>query len=220
MPHLSLKELSTFPLKEDTDPNDLGHFPAKAGFTDATAAYRCLKRIAQLPEIRPVLAKILPHLLHTLADTANPNRILVNFERFVQNAPAPIDLFHDFSRTPRSLEILILLFEGSQFLTEILLRHPHYFARLTAHYRLAQQKSAAHLQTEAQAKIAPLLDQKNQTDPLSLLNALRRFQRWELLRIGASDLFDTYDLTTVTAQLSYVADSLIAAALTTAALPP
>jgi len=40
------------------------------------------------------------------------------------------------------------------------------------------------------------------------LNALRRYQRGEILRIGASDLLALYDLKTVTRQLSHLADGL------------
>ena len=41
------------------------------------------------------------------------------------------------------------------------------------------------------------------------LDRLRAYQHWELLRIGACDLAGLLDLTTVTAQLSHLADSVI-----------
>jgi len=46
-------------------------------------------------------------------------------------------------------------------------------------------------------------------------NALRRFQSWEQLRIGACDLLDLYDLPAVTRQLSNLADCLIRSCLKT-----
>jgi glutamate-ammonia-ligase adenylyltransferase len=49
------------------------------------------------------------------------------------------------------------------------------------------------------------------------LDALRRFQRLEMLRIGACDLFDLFDLPTATAQLSNLADVLVEACLEIAA---
>jgi len=45
------------------------------------------------------------------------------------------------------------------------------------------------------------------------LDSLRRFQRWELLRIGTCDLLGLFDLPAVTAQLSNLADSLTRACL-------
>ena len=46
-----------------------------------------------------------------------------------------------------------------------------------------------------------------------MTDGLRRFQSWEMLRIGACDLLDLYDLPAVTRQLSNLADSLVRAAL-------
>ena len=193
--------------------DQIRHLLKPAHFSDPLAAYRCLERMMTTPEKQAALAEALPHLLSTLAEAADSNQVLVNIERLAANTNNSLMLFHDFAHNPRTIEILILLFSGSQFLTEILLRHPRYFARLTAHHRLTQQTSADHLHQEVQAKIAPLLDDLGKSDPIPLLNALRRFQRWELLRIGASDLLGAFDLPTVTHQLSHLADSLVEAAL-------
>ena len=46
-------------------------------------------------------------------------------------------------------------------------------------------------------------------DPEEQLNAVRRFQRWELLRIGICDFFGLLDLRRVTVQLSLLADALV-----------
>src|SRR5262249_43078066 len=51
------------------------------------------------------------------------------------------------------------------------------------------------------------------TDPEDQLNALRRFQRWELLRIGTCDFFGLLDLRRVTVQLSLLADAMTRACL-------
>jgi len=52
-----------------------------------------------------------------------------------------------------------------------------------------------------------------QPDPAAQLNNLRRYQRGELLRIGACDLLDMYDLPAVTGQLSNLADGMARACL-------
>ena len=201
--------------EEPVNDDAVKHLLKPVGFSDYQAAHRCLKRLAQTPDLEAALAVALPQLLLTLSDAASPDGALINFERFIQNSLHPVRMLHDFAQNPRPLEILMLLFEGSQFLTEILLRHPHYFSRLTAHHQLAQPKSTPQLRREAHAKIAPLLSGQALTkaDLPPLLNALRRFQRWELLRIGISDLLGIFDLSTVIAQLSYLADSLAQTAL-------
>ncbi|MFN8453670.1 MAG: ACT domain-containing protein [Anaerolineae bacterium] len=53
--------------------------------------------------------------------------------------------------------------------------------------------------------------------PSLLLDALRRFQRRELLRIGTCDLLGLVDLPTITTQLSHLADSLVQTCLDLAA---
>ncbi|MEQ9065255.1 MAG: glutamine synthetase adenylyltransferase, partial [Gimesia chilikensis] len=45
-------------------------------------------------------------------------------------------------------------------------------------------------------------------------DAVRRFQRWELLRIGACDTFGLMDLKNITVQLSLLADGLVQSCLT------
>ncbi|MCB0211790.1 MAG: glutamine synthetase adenylyltransferase [Anaerolineae bacterium] len=172
--------------------------------------------MAKSEAARQAIAPILPHLLSTLAETNNPDHILVNFERFINNAPHQLTLYRDFAANPRAIEILLTIFEGSQFLTEILLRNPHYFDRLTAHHQLTQPKSFDQFLTDTRTRLSRTFDQ---ADPQSVatLDSLRRFQRWELLRIGTSDLLGVFDLPTITLQLSHLADSLVEAALALAA---
>ncbi len=190
---------------------------APVKFANWQGAYQNLLRLAEIsPQAKKALADGLPSLLMALAGTATPNRVLVNFERFVLSAEEPTQLLRYLATNPRGFEILVTLFVGSQFLTEILLRHPRYFTRLTDHKSLAQTKTLAHLQAEALAVVEPFFApiQPNLTPAL---DALRRFQRQELLRIGTCDLLGLLDMPSVTLQLSHLADSLAQAALSLAA---
>jgi glutamate-ammonia-ligase adenylyltransferase len=217
---------------------------APVGFADWQAAGRCLKRMAHDAQERLALADFLPGLLVALGDVANPDRVLVNFERLVQSGPDRLPLFRYLASNPRLVEMLVTLFAGSQFLTEILLRNPEYFERLAERKGLAQPKPVEQIYAEAEAALAPFTTAEPLPRPLpyeergvysspfpkreggwgvrsgsidSQLDALRRFQRWELLRIGACDLLDLFDLPTVTAQLSHLADGLVQTCLTIAA---
>ena len=185
---------------------------APVGFADWRSASRCLLRLADDPQARPELGELLPNLLTTLDGAADPDRVLVSFERFAHSVPDRLALYQYLVSNPRAVEILVTLFAGSQFLTEILLRNPEYFERLMEHKRLAQTKSVEQLYLQAQAATASCASQADQLD------ALRRYQRWELLRIGACDLLDLFDLPTVTAQLSNLADGMVQACLEIAAI--
>jgi glutamate-ammonia-ligase adenylyltransferase len=175
------------------------------GFVDWQAAYHGLRRLAG---DRP---DFLPYLLLTLTDAANPDAVLVNFERLAQSAADRPALFRFLADHPRTVETLVTLFASSQFLTEILLRNPEYFERLAEPKRLAQPKSVEQFCSEAQAASACSESADGRLD------ALRRFQRWEMLRIGTCDLLDLFDLPTVTHQLSNLADSLLRVCLAIAA---
>lgn len=202
-------------LQDNLDDAQIQNLLAPAGFTNWQGAYNCLRRAAaHSPEAKHALAGSLPSLLMALANTATPNKVLVNFERFVQSAGNPTELLLYLANNPRGFEILFTLFTGSQFLTEILLRHPAYFEQLTDHKQLSQTKEPAQLRQEAEAAIEPFITSSpNSADTTPALDALRRFQRRELLRIGTCDLLGLLDLTTVTAQLSHLADALTQAAL-------
>jgi [glutamine synthetase] adenylyltransferase / [glutamine synthetase]-adenylyl-L-tyrosine phosphorylase len=183
------------------------------GFAEWEVGYERLLRIAKQPDARPAFADLLPYLLAMLAETSHPDRVLVNLERFLQSCTATRQASAEqqityLSHNLRATEILTKLFSGSQFLTEILLRNPEYFDLLVDYRRLAQPKSVAQFCAEMPHTAACAADR---------LDALRRFQRWELLRIGTCDLLDLFDLPLVTAQLSNLADSLIEECLSAAA---
>jgi len=182
-------------------------FLADIGFDDAPTARKRVQELAENPEQRAALAECLTILLLELSEAATPDGSLVNFQRFVQSVPDREELFRYLSANPRAVEILVKLFVGSQFLTEILLRRPNALQELTNHKGLAEFKSREQLIDEAAAAALAESSLPKQLD------ALRRFQHWELLRIGACDSFGLFDLKSVTVQLSLLADSLVQSCL-------
>ena len=189
------------------DERDVRRLLEPVGFRDPVEAHRRLEGLCADAACRETLAKCLPMLLAALSDAATPDGSLINFERYVQSVPGREQLFRYLAENPRAVEILIRLFVGSQFLTEILLRNPEYLQRLTAHQRLAEFKSREDFFGEATGAAAEFSAIGGQLD------ALRRYQHWELLRIGACDSFGLLDLKSVTVQLSLLADSLVQACL-------
>lgn len=156
----------------------------------------------------------LPHLRRALADAASPDRALINLERFLQTHPEPATVLAHLAEEPHTLELLITLFACSQHLTDILLRHPDRFNLLANRKALAEVKDLQRLLAEARAAVAPWLSvAAQQADVAAGLDALRRFQRCELLRIGVADLGGLLELASVTAQLSHLADAVIQTAL-------
>ena len=194
-------------LTGQADPRRATELLAPVGFADVAAAYERLRRTGGEGDSLRLLAACLPNLLLAFSDTAQPDHALVNFERFAQSVSDRAALFRDLRDNPRAIEILVRLFVGSQFLTEILLSTPGHLGRLTQHKRLAELKSVQQLHIEAEGAMLGIADPEEQ------LNALRRFQRWELLRIGTCDFFGLLDLRRVTVQLSLLADALVQSCL-------
>jgi len=191
------------------DEDAISSLCASVTFADPQTARRALARLAANPRTGPLLAVLLPHLLVILPEAADPDLVVINFERFLSGAagrPFRAD-------NPRAIETMVSLFAGSQFLTEILLRNPEYLDGLVEHRNLAQLKSVEQLQAEAHGALASL-----ESDDFALrLDTLRRFQRRELLRIGTCDLLGLLDLPSVALQLSNLAESLVRVSLSVAA---
>ncbi|MBN1430013.1 MAG: glutamine synthetase adenylyltransferase [Anaerolineae bacterium] len=194
-------------LSEEASSDEIQALLLPVGFSDWQAAHSCLLRMAGEPDNHQVLIDLLPHLLSALSTVANPDRVLFNLERLARNGPGVPTFCRHLADDPRSIEILATLFAGSQFLTDILLRNPEYFSDLVDPNQLAQPRTADQLQAQAEVAITAFDDLTGQLD------ALRRFQRRELLRIGACDLLDLFDMSTATQQLSRLADSLVRACL-------
>ncbi|MBM4074210.1 MAG: glutamine synthetase adenylyltransferase, partial [Planctomycetes bacterium] len=180
---------------------------AEIGFRDGQSAVMRLLKIASvgLPADRTVIC--LQKLIRLLSETADPDAGLTHFERFVLRASDRQELFVYLESHPRSLEVLVRLFACSRYLTDTIIRSPDSLRELTRHRYLAELKSREEFLEEslAFAEQTPDLD--------SRLNALRRYQRSELLRIGTCDAFGLIDLRAATVQLSLLAEGLVQACL-------
>ncbi|WP_437204341.1 glutamine synthetase adenylyltransferase [Planctomicrobium sp. SH664] len=176
-------------------------------FEDLPGALLRFQSLCQTEEERELCARMLPALLHTLTEAATPDGSLLNFQRYLQCVESREHLFRTLAEQPRSIEILVKLFVGSQFLTEILLRTPTYLDRLTEHKRLAEFKSRSDFVEQGRLELQQAGTLKQ------VMNELRRFQQWELLRLAACDTFGLMDLKTVTLQLALLADSLVQVSL-------
>ena len=183
---------------------------AEAGFRDAGAALRRLGHLARTVGSEITLAELLPPLLRTLRASAHPDEALVHVERLFAASKGPETLARFLADHPRALEMAVTIFAGSRFLTEILIRYPHYLEWLVKARHLAVPHGREYFYLAAQAA------RQEAGTPDEQLDALRRYQQWELLRLGACDFFGLMDVPTITSQLSHLADALIHHALSVA----
>ena len=153
------------------------------------------------PDLLAHLAHQLEEKLPTLAD---PDMALNNLERFFSAARNPLSLAALFERDPEALPPLLQIFSTSQFLSDILVTDPEAYdlLRLTEGEPVARQVLVDELTAEVRAL----------THEVEILAALRRFKRREMLRIAYGDIVIGQSVSTVTRQLSYLADAILQAA--------
>jgi len=207
------------------------------GFEDLAGAWQHFQTLCETEAQRTLCFQFFPALLYAFWEAATPDGSLLNFLRFIQSVPDRDQLFATLARQPRTVEILVKLFVGSQYLTEILLRNPHSLNQLAEQKRLAEFKSREEFirQCRQQAATTKTLSEpqtlhtlpggenigqreslrslSRQTDDAGIMDHLRQFQQWELLRLAACDKFGLMDLKTVTLQLSLLADALVQVSL-------
>ena len=140
-----------------------------------------------------------------MGQTAAPDLSLRNLRRCLSQWGDTAGWLGYLEERPRAVEILVRLFANSEFLTGLILKRPDCLKRLAESKSLAEVRSRDEfLKDMNEAALA---------DGSGGIDAVRRVQRWELLRIAACDCFGLMDLRRVTLQLSLLADATIQAVL-------
>lgn len=172
--------------------------------TDKDAKFRTLEAEVVSAGIAP--AKFLPLFRKKLLATPDPERAFNNFLRFIASGFTS-SLLRTFLEHPVLLTIALTLFGHSQYLADILVRSPELFHWLTATNALVEARQQEDYLRDAFSVISPF----ERTD--RKFDALKRFQRREILKISTRDILKEADLVTITAELSWLADSIVDAAL-------
>jgi len=185
--------------------------PRRGGYLGTREAERVdTARLAELiagHAPAPLAQMSLPTIENALARVSRPSRAMIGLDRLLHAVDDAEALVHTLGAEPRLTETLCVLFCGSHFLGESLVRNPGFVGRLRDPLHLARPTPAPRLFAEARKLVAA-------SDTLAAaLDALRRWQRDEILRIGVSDLLGLSDVPGVTRQLSHLADALAQAAL-------
>ena len=165
-----------------------------------------LQSMAGDPHQRRQLADILPALLEAIERTADPDQALNHWERWLASGVSRSAVLEYLRSAPRMLDLVSAIFGNSDSLAFTLVRDPLLL------YWLAQEKvlSTAPTRGGMERTIRQSLESVTATE--LKLDALRRFRRREMLRIGVRDLLRLADVVETTASLSDLASVLIDAA--------
>ena len=185
---------------------DATEFLSPFGFQDIKRADANIQAMAGEPRSRELLAKILGELLASVGQSADPDQALNHWERFLQAGVNRAQLFDYLAGSPRMLHLLCSMFGNSASLAQTLIRDPLLIYWLAEERVLTRQPSRLGLEQALQATLA------NVTAVELKLEALRRFRRREMLRIGVRDLLRLADVPEITTTLSDLACVLIQSA--------
>ncbi|MBI4468420.1 MAG: hypothetical protein HY650_03755 [Acidobacteria bacterium] len=193
-------------LATDLPPAEVDRLLAPYGFEDTRRADANLQAMAGEPRSRQSLASILAELLETAAQTADPDQALNRWEQFLRDFANRVQLFDYLRQVPRLLHFLCSVFGNSPALAQTLVRDPMLV------YWLVEERVLTRL--PSRAALARVLDDmlRNFDSSELKLDAIRRFRRREVLRIGGRDLLGLSDVRRTTAALSDLASVLIQAA--------
>jgi len=194
------------------DPAAAAAWGRKAGLTEPQAAHRAIVGLAAHGLTFDLLAAVCDRLAVRLPLTPDPDRVLAALERFFHAVRSPLASAALFDRDPRALDTLLDIFAVSPHLAEVVLADPEAWEEV----RLGRGRpeSRAALEAALTAELGPSPPPGTAAaDPEVAASALRRFKRRETLRIAYGDVVAGQRLETVTAQISLVADCIVAAAL-------
>lgn len=132
----------------------------------------------------------------TLSD---PDRVVTRLDSFIAAYGARSTLFELWNINPSIFDLLILLFDRSEFLAELAIRTPDMVDVLVTSERLRQRKSSAETLRDLRHGLADA-DQKLW---------LRRYHQTELMRIGLRDILGLADPEQYRTELSALADACL-----------
>jgi len=173
------------------------------GFENTQAAFRNFSSLTEDVLSRSEFQEILPALLHHLHSSPCPDIALNNFERFANQYFSKIALFTLLKKYSKVTEMIVRVFSVSQALSETLIRNPENLDWLVNPNVLQKSWTKKELCSE----IKSLMDILQYWS--SALNALRRFRRRMMLRIGVRDMLEMASVEESTRDLSDLADACI-----------
>ena len=169
--------------------------------------------------IEGLLKKIFELIIHSGADlnpaeftdrleqatAALPDQFMTlnNFERFLDVTPNSASALSDLSRDQKLFNDFLKIISTSQYLADILVRHPSYFRFLFSPSGIQTQLAPESLYGELYNQVGIYKEASHKND------YIRRIYKREILRIGARDICGRDKLEDTTLQISRLAECML-----------
>jgi glutamate-ammonia-ligase adenylyltransferase len=134
---------------------------------------------------------------------SDPDRVLTRLDSFIAAYGARSVLFELWNSNPAIFELLVKLFDRSEFLAELAIRTPDLVDELVTSGRLRQRKTTEET----------LRDLRHGLDDADQFQWLRRYHEVEVMRIGLRDILGLADPEQYRVELSALADACLQYAL-------
>jgi glutamate-ammonia-ligase adenylyltransferase len=208
---------SSLPLEDiEAAPGPWAKLLADHGFREADRALQMLRLFLNGPdyahvsprtvelarELWPRFLALCPHGISSPKPDrilSDPDRVLVRLDSFIDAYGARATLYEMWMQNPSLFELLLLLFDRSEFLAEQAIRAPDLVDELESSGRLNRSKSA-------EETLADL--RHGAGDPDQRL-WLRRYHQAELMRIGLRDILGLADFEQNVLEMSCLAEACL-----------
>lgn len=134
---------------------------------------------------------------------SDPDRVLARLDSFIQAYGTRAMLYETWTHNPSLFELLLLLFDRSEFLAEVAIRTPDLVDELQLSGRLRRSKTAGEI----------LRDLRFGLEDEDQFLWLRRYHQAEQMRIGLRDILGLADFENNLAEFSALADACLQYAL-------
>jgi glutamate-ammonia-ligase adenylyltransferase len=134
---------------------------------------------------------------------SDPDRVLTRLASFISVYGARVPLLEMWNGNPAMFELMLLLFDRSEFLAEVAIRTPDLIDDLVGAGRLRQRKTTAEI----------LEDLRYGLHDADQFFWLRRYHEAELMRLGLRDILGLVDFEQNLTEISALADACLQYAL-------
>lgn len=191
---------------------------AQHSFRDVDQAYRMVVSFIEGPGYvhvsprtvelaRVLLPKFLALCPHKNTDLSkkmdkvlsDPDRVLVRIDSFISAYGARSTLYEMWAQNPPLFELMLWLFDRSEFLAETAIRTPDLVDDLEQSGRLRRSKTSAEILRDLE------YGKKDQDQSLWI----RQYHQTEQMRIGLRDILGVTDTTQSTVEISALADACL-----------
>jgi glutamate-ammonia-ligase adenylyltransferase len=200
--HEALKSLTASIVKE-TERIDTVARLTELGYPASTASADIFEKLAKKFCPEPSSIEHFPVIIADFFNAPHPQGALLNLLKYAEITANPGVLLVTLAQAGPLREVLATTFGSSQYMADIIIRNPGYLYWLIEQRTWDMEDSADTFEAELAQEVSFFHTRDGK------LNAIRRYHRKALLRIGVQDLLAQRSVDVTTERLSDLADAII-----------